>query len=289
MKLMRIMPAALLLTLSLGAFAQDDDELADASAEEESVEVLVPTNRWEKPIFHRVLIGYTGTFANYSNNKSPRETKITEENYYLSGVSLGWLTDLRLVKTKPFYIELGTMFTYHTGHYDGKNFSKPNVRYTWHSRINAFSLTIPITVNYQFKDIAGVDGLTLAPFAGVYGRFNFIADRRETMTTENYSVFDGVETITYTDVKTQNKSLKVDNNNGRDGWMNGRNHVGKLLQVGAQVGANAYYKRYSFGISYMYDITPFAKHSSPEGTGSTGCDMKISTNHNFAITVGYCF
>ena len=86
------------------------------------------------------------------------------------------------------------------------------------------------------------------------------------------------------------------------GWMEGRSHVGKLFQPGVMVGVNAYYKRYTVGLAYMYDLIPFAQHDSPLGLTSkakdvggftqssgTGCDMKISTSHNFSITVGYVF
>ena len=52
----------------------------------------------------------------------------------------------------------------------------------------------------------------------------------------------------------------------------------------------------------MYDLVPFAKHkSSPELTTKetpeggllpsigTNCDEKVTTSHNFALTVGYVF
>ena len=77
-------------------------------------------------------------------------------------------------------------------------------------------------------------------------------------------------------------------------------HVGKLLQPGVQLGVNAYYKKYTFGIAYMRDLTKFAGHkSSPELTSKstpeggnlpnigTNCDEKVSTANNFMITVGY--
>ena len=86
------------------------------------------------------------------------------------------------------------------------------------------------------------------------------------------------------------------------GWMYGRLHTGKLAQFGVQVGVNAFYKRYSFGIAYMHDLTPFAGHTSSGQLTSketkeggylpsigTNCDEKISTRHNFAINVGYIF
>ena len=79
-------------------------------------------------------------------------------------------------------------------------------------------------------------------------------------------------------------------------------HVGKLLQPGAQIGVNAYYNHYYLGVSYMYDLVPFSKHkSSPELTTretpeggllpniGTNCNEKVTTSHNFALTVGYIF
>ena len=301
MKSMKIMLSALLLSLSVGAYAQDDDELLDAAGEE-TAEVSVSTNRTERRFFQRVQFGYTGTSAKYTNNSATWALPMSEK-YFLSGVGLGWMGDLRLNKKIPFFLEIGGMFTYHTGTYNGNDDSQSSVRYNWHSRVNAFSITIPISINYQFRNVF-TEGLTLAPFAGVYGRFNLLAKRGVTMRQEGYNALTGETTYTQTD-PYEIRSLMKDHNKNNDGWMNGRTHQGKLFQVGAQVGVNAFYKCYSFGIAYMYDLVPFAQHDSPSGlynepksgggiTGVTckagsGCDMKISTAHNFAVTVGYVF
>lgn len=300
MKLMKLMPAALLLSLSLGVYAQDEDLSEDAVAEDEAAEVFVPSTPTEGRFFHRVQLGYIGTNAKYTNNSETWAIPMYEK-YFLSGVTLGWMGDLRLNQKKPFYVELGAMFTYRTGTYDGNDYSKPSVNYDWHSRVQAFSIAIPVNVNYQFRNAFGVEDFTIAPFAGLYFRFNVVANRREERTTENYNIdVDGNVVTTGVDFKSENKSLMKYVEDG--GWMKGRTHTGKLLQPGVQIGANAFYKRYSFGLSYMYDLVPFAKHSSPEGltykdksvggitpSSGTGCDMEISTRHNFAVTVGYVF
>lgn len=309
MKSMKIMLPALLLSLGLGAYAQEDDELFEGAGED-SVEVSVPLNPSDKPFFHRVQVGYVGTSAKYTNNSEQRRSTLpAEERYFLSGVSMGWMGDFRVAKRFPLYIELGASFTYHTGR------SKDDTFYSYHSnqgggeettrhyRIQAFSLTIPISLSYQFRDVAHVKGLTVAPLAGVYGRFNLVANRWETATTTTFiNGNNGAGIATTTEVSRVHKSLLEDNINGHDGWMEGRPHEGKLFQVGAQVGVNAFYKHYTFGLSYMCDIMPFAKHSSPTGvtikttdqggnlpSSGTGCDMKISTMHNFSISFGYIF
>ena len=303
MKSMKLMLPALLLSLSIGAYAQDDDELLDATSEDEATEVFVPKNRWEKPIFHRLQLGYTGTFAKYTSNyKLPGQGILGDESHYISGINLGWLTDIVLTKNRniPLYIGVGGVFAFQTGHYNGEYRDSPTVNYKWLSRVYGFSLTIPVTLSYQFKDVKGVEGLTLSPFAGLYGRFNFVADRKLEKTTEFYHKdINGVEHFDDAVVEEETKSLRK---NYSDGWMKGRNHVGKLFQVGAQVGVNAFYKRYSFGLAYMIDINPFAEADSPDGItkeeksvggykviGGTGADMEISTRHNFAITVGLFF
>ena len=295
---MKLMLPALLLSLSLGAFAQDD-EVLDATSEDEAPEVFIPAHPWDKPIFHRVQLGFIGTKAKYTN-ENPKYPVLGEESLFLPGVSLGWLSDIVLTKNRnlPLYIELGASLNYQTGSYDGTNEAKPGVRYKWHSRVYSLSMTIPINLSYQFKDFRGVDGLTLAPFAGIYGRFNLVADRSQRTTQENYNTITGkVESV---DTKYETKSLRKNDVDG--GWMQGRTHIGKLFQLGAQVGVNAFYKRYSFGVQYMYEFIPFAKHSSDPGVtktpnsvdgytvmSGTGCDMEISTAHNFAVTVGYIF
>ena len=307
MKLIKIMPAALLLSLSLGVYAQDDDELVEGT-EEDNVEVSIPKNPSDRPFFHRLQIGFMGTSAKYTNNSANRSVTVpASEKYFLKGVSFGWMGDLKLTKNStPLYIELGGMLTYHTDRTKDIEVDQPaiveSVWSKYHYRIQAFSLTIPISLSYQFKDVF-TEGLTLAPFAGVYGRFNLIANRWETKTTEVYRTdASGNKVVTSSEFTRTKKSLMEDNMNGHDGWMEGRTHTGKLLQAGAQVGVNAFYKHYSFGLAYMYDISPFAKHSSPLGittkttdqggnlpSSGTGCDMEISTRHNFAITLGYIF
>lgn len=303
---MKIMLSAMLLTASLGGFAQDDDELLGLTVGEETVdlaEVSAPTTPSEKPFFHRVHIGYTGTNVKYTNfGQSP-----DYNNYFLSGVSVGWTGDFKLLKTQPFYLELGATLTYHTGK------SKGDSIYIYHSnvgdgeetyrhyRIQAFSLTIPVNLSWQFKNPFNVEGLTLAPYAGAYLRFNLVANRWETTTsTEFVKGNDGKGIPTTTTLTRQHKSLMKSERDG--GWMYGRLHTGKLAQFGVQVGVNAFYKRYSFGIAYMHDLTPFAGHTSSGQLTSketkeggylpsigTNCDEKISTRHNFAINVGYIF
>ena len=84
MKFMKMLPAALLLGLSLGAYAQEDDELLDAVAED-SLEVLAPTTPTDAKTFHRVQIGYMGTSVKYTNFGE----SFDYNNFFLSGVSVG--------------------------------------------------------------------------------------------------------------------------------------------------------------------------------------------------------
>ena len=305
---MKIMPAALLLSLSLGVYAQDEETQIEAT-EEEAPEVFVPSTPTEKKFFHRVQLGFIGTNAKYSNHNVERQARVPQsEKYFLKGVSLGWMGDLQLTKKFPLYFEIGTNLSF----LSGKDSRNETTRYTlgsgvstdYATRVQAFTLQIPINLSYQFRNVANVDGLTLAPFVGPYIRFNIIANRKLTKTETIYDYYDANrnDVIRNVNVTSETRSLMKDNLKNDDGWMEGRKHVGKLVQVGAQVGVNAFYKHYSFGIAYLHDFTPFAKHSSPLGITSketdqgghipmsgTGCDMKISTRHNFAITVGYVF
>lgn len=292
MKSMKLLFPALLLSLSLGAFAQDDDELLDAAAEEESTEVFVPKNRWDKPIFHRVQLGFVGTFAKYTNNSAVHDPIVPyEESYFLKGVSLGWLADIVLTKNRniPLYIELGGVLDWRTGTSDWVR-ELNHGSFEHDCKVNTLGLTIPVGLTYQFKDFLGKEGLTLSPLLGVYARFNLLAQRKQTrLDTETGEVVEETKSL-----------MKIEDDGG---WMQGRKHKGKLLQVGAQAGVNVFYKRYSFGLAYMYDIIPFAQHSSelgitkvPKSAGEgvdnqsgTGCDIEISTRHNFSVTFGYIF
>ena len=306
MNLMKILPAAMLLSVSLGAFAQDDEEL-DAVAEDEVAEVVVPTNPSDGKFFHRVQIGFVGTNAKYINNCETRPARVpASEKYFLKGLSLGWMGDFSIAKRFPLYLELGGNLAWETGSTTGNTVTHrmntgEGVVNEYKYRVNAVTFTIPISVSYQFRDVANVKGLTVAPLVGLYARFNILAKRKQTLTQTEYSEsVDGRDVIQSVTVTEENKSLMEYKQDG--GWMEGRGHTGKLLQVGGQIGVNAFYKHYSFGLSYMCDFIPFAKHNSPLGLyeveksvggvdprSGTGCDMKISTTHNFALTVGYIF
>ena len=311
MKLMKILPAALLLSLSLGAYAQDEDELMDDAANEESTEVLVPTTPTDRKAFQRVQLGYMGTITKYSNPIAfPDDPSPDFNNYFLSGVSLGWMGDLRIAKKIGLFLEVGANVAYHTG---GSKADRSNVHGDefYHYKINAFTLSIPVNINKQFKDAFGVKDLTLAPFLGVYARFNLIAKR----TAKAYTA-DGSPSLlpgTTTEKCYTASLMDVDTAEGladygessiyMSGFTRGEKlHKGKLLQAGAQVGCNVYYKRYYAGVAYLHDLTPFSRHYSPAGLTSepknvggftqssgTNCDMEISTRHNFSITLGYVF
>lgn len=284
MNFIKFLPAALLLSFSLGAYAQDDEE-TEVVAEDEAAEVFVPSTSVEKPFFHRVQIGYFGTNAKYTNDNPERQARVPmSEKYFLSGISLGWIGDIVLAKKIPLYLELGGLFGWQTGK-DNPYYNNPSYDDIYSARVNAVSLTIPVSVTYLFRNPWGVEDLTIAPLAGIYGRFNLLAERK----LKNSET--GV---------TDTRSLMKYSEDG--GWMEGRKHTGKLLQIGAQVGANAFWKHYSFGVTYMIGFMPFASHNSPLGlsakstdqgglipSSGTGCDMKISTLHNVAVNFGYIF
>ena len=298
MKSMKFMLSAMLMTMSLGAFAQYDDELDATVAEEEAPEVTVPATPVDKKFFHRVTLGYQGTnvkTTNYGETLSPEDLEYGSpghRNYFLSGLSIGWLGDLRIDKKLPLYLELGANFTYHTGRskYD---FLKQDgfLDEVCHYRIQAFSMTIPVSISYHMKNFVNIEGLTFAPFAGVNARFNLVANRWESATVLNTAEPYTIHT---------HGSLMSDVLNG--GVADAKPHTGKLIQAGIQVGATVYYKHYSASAAYMYDLTPFASHVSAneltydetENGGKvpnigTGCNYKVKTSHNFAVTLGYIF
>lgn len=307
MKLFKIVPAAMLLSVCLNASAQDDVELQDEATDEEVAEAVVPVAPTARKFFHRVQLGFVGMNAKYTNESVSRHPGTPEsEKYFLKGLSLGWMGDLHIAKKLPIYLELGGSLAWQTGSTTGdpvthRTNAGDGVVNEFSYKVNTFTFTIPVSVNYQFRNLAGVDGLTVAPYLGVYARFNLIANRKQTTTITEYGLNDnGKDVINSVVEEVDCRSLMKDER--KDGWMEGRPHAGRLLQCGAQVGANVYYKHYFLGLAYMYDLMPFAKHSSPLGittksTGEggnlpvagTGCDMKISTCHNFAVNFGYIF
>lgn len=328
MSLLRVVPATVfMLSMCLGAFAQDlDFEEADEIEATDSAVVADFAASGAPSFFHRVQVGFTGTMVEFTKFRNSPDYN----NYFLKGVSVGWQGDFhlgdfsffRLLKKKlPFYLGIGATLTYHTGS------SKGDSIYEYHAsrfgvddnnqsillpggegekiirnyRVHAFSITIPVSVSCQVRNLLGIDGLTIAPSVGLYMRFNVMAKRTEMAETTYFGQSDdGLgQPIGHASTKVT-KSLMSDEKNG--GWWKHKPHVGKLLQCGAQAGFNIFYKHYSFGATYMRDLMPFASHhSSPHLTQKstdqggklpfigTNCDEKTSTANNFAITFGYVF
>ncbi len=294
MNLMKILPAALLLSVSLNAFAQDEDEtLGDV---EEATEVAVPTTPSDVKFFHRVQLGYMGTGVKYANNKPNENTAVLSEKYFLSGITFGWVGDLRIDKDNSLFLEVGANLGVHVGASRDKNWNVAHDAY-YRYKVKAFTASIPVSINKQFKDAFGVQDLTLAPFAGLNFRFNVMAKRKATEYDANGSKTG--KTYTASLMKTDEGPQYNESTRYMKAF-DKKLHVGKLLQPGVQLGVNAYYKKYTFGIAYMRDLTKFAGHkssseltskSTPEGGNlpniGTDCDEKASTANNFMITVGY--
>ena len=300
MKLLKIMPAALLMCLSLGVYAQDED-LEAVADEEETVEVEVPSTPADRKTFQRVQLGYMGTKVKYTNFGETYDYN----NYFLSGFTFGWMGDLRIAKKIDLFLELGANLGYHAGKSKDKRWNVHEDEY-YQYKVNAFTLTIPVSINKQFKGVFGVEDLTLAPFAGMYFRFNVMAKRKATAHQLDGSIpvtNKGEEKIyTASLMKTDRGPEDFGESTPYMTAFDHKLHVGKLLQPGVQFGVNAFYKNYSFGFAYMLDIRSFACHkSSPELTTKetkeggmlpnigTNCDEKVSTTNNFMFTVGYVF
>lgn len=297
MNFLKLMPAALLMSLSLNAFAQDEDALLDEVTDEESTEVVASTPT-DKKFFQRVQLGYTGTAVNFENKKPDENTAVLSEKYFLSGITFGWAGDLRIDKDNSLFLEVGANLGVHVGTSKDKNWNVHHDAY-YRYKVKAFTVAIPVSINKQFKDAFGVENLTLAPFAGLNFRFNVMAKRTATEYNEDGSKTG--KTYTASLMKTD-KGPDFGESTRYMRAFDKKLHVGKLLQPGVQLGVNAYYQRYFCGISYMYDLRPFAVHkSSPELTSKTtpeggnlpnigtNCDVKATTSHNIAINFGYVF
>lgn len=318
MKSLKITLSALLLGISFGAYAQDEDELLNDAAEEDAVEVVVPSTPTDKKFFQRVQVGYTGTLVKYSNfgrsyqyyDAGQLMTKTRDHNdYFLHGVSLGYMGDLRIAKKIDLFLELGATLTYQFGSSKADSVltypaSQGGDEHVHSYKVNAFSLTIPVNISKHFKNAFGVEDLTLAPYVGVYARFNLMVKRKETETVTYYTYnADGSRQIDNSrEVETYKYSASLMKIDPDKRAIIDKPHTGKLLQCGAQVGVNAFYKNYSFGIAYARDLMPFAGHVSSKElthkstaqngylpTIGTNCDEKISTDNNFMVTVGYVF
>ena len=156
----------------------------------------------------------TGAFAQSNSvyfQWSPSEFKMDHSKFNFTGLSLGYNRTFGITESVPLSVEVGGALQYSFGKEDG-------------TKMNMFSIKIPVNLTYDW-DVT--ERFTIAPFAGLMGRFNIWGQWK----------YGGESTNMFSD----------------DGGC-------KRFQLGWQAGANFKLdKKYYVGCSYGTDFTNFWK------------------------------
>lgn len=261
---------ALLLALSMGAYAQGADE---ATTGDEAAAPAAP-----KRFYHRVYVGFTGMDATAVNNAPNKDFRDFDKDFMLLGGEAGWAGGVRIARRAPLAVEFGGELAVGHGKDDyTRPFAKPGEpgqlsgRDVVTTKVTAFSFAIPVNITYKFN--IGESGFAVAPYAGVHARFNLVCDLTSEVVSDNYEL----GTTEWSKYDKRSGSFFESEREG--GSATNRLHTGARVQFGAQAGVNFYYKRYSLGGRYARNFTDFVDH----------CEELVKNPNSFSVHVGYTF
>lgn len=143
-----------------------------------------------------------------------------------SGFALGWTGGYSISKKAPLYLEAGLNLKYNSksksfGYYYG---------YDEKLEFKALCLSLPVSLSYKY-DIPNVDGLSIAPYAGLHLNGNIIGELK----AKGYGESEKLNLFDDDDVKdTANR-----------------------IQFGYQVGVGVNYKALYLGVGYSSEFNEY--------------------------------
>lgn len=184
----------------------------------------VTTEEAEFANYNRVFVSYAPMTLSYKGGGD--ETA--------GGFAVGWLGGWSVSKTMPLYVEGGLNLKYN--HYS-ETISEYN--YDCEYSMTFLSLNVPVNISYKWS-VPNVDGLSIAPYAGLHLTGNIIGKEKE-------SSEDGEEDWSFFDKDDM----------GDD--------TAKRIQVGYQVGVGVNYKALYLGVGYSAEFTEYMKNMKTGG------------------------
>jgi opacity protein-like surface antigen len=179
---------------------------------------------------------------------------------------VGVTDQIRLLKRRPLYLEVGLMFQ-EKGASVKAEYRDLDYDYveSMNAKLNMYYLEIPITLNYQFN--VGRN-FAIVPYAGLYYGFGI----------------DGNSKLTYSSSDYYTETEKIDIFDDEGGYK--RSDFGVRLGVGMIFG-----KHYHLGVGYEFSLTDIDKASQPVlvGEEDMGGSHISARNRTWTISLGYNF
>ena len=164
------------------------------------------------PNYNRIYVGYHPTTWDFDG-----------EEIDASGFALGWTGGYSISKKAPLYLEVGLNFKYNS------KTEKHDYGYV-KEEFKAMCLSLPVSISYKYN-IPNVDGLSIAPYAGLHLNGNIIGEDKVTGGYESckYNFFDD------------------------DDFEDPANRI----QFGYQIGVGVNYKALYLGVGYSSEFTEY--------------------------------
>ena len=172
------------------------------------------------------------------------------------GFTLGWLGGWSVSKTMPLYVEGGLNLKYN--HWsdewsESDSYGSWSYSYTNKSSLTFLSLNVPVNISYKYS-IAGVDGLSIAPYIGLHLTGNIIGSGKIEDETYVNGDLDESDEETY--------SLFSEDDMGKD-------NTASRFQLGWQIGVGLNYKKLYFGVGYSAEFSEYMKKVNTGGVTLT--------------------
>ena len=222
-----------------------------------TIRIKRANSRGSEKHYNRVAVSYTHYLISNAD----------EFGKNLPGVGIELLQGIRLMSSKPLYLEYGLKFTYarksHSHRYVNDYYVGDNYYFMYDGyrsmKISTMNLSVPINLAYRIT-LSSKRNIAFVPFAGVsVGAFIMAKNKQsgfdvwgDKMSAKDYNLFD-------------------------DGDMDG--NPAKRFQAGWQAGFGLTYKAFSVGVSYGSDFTKFLEYEY-------GSAIKLST---LAASISYSF
>lgn len=211
--------------------------------------------------------GWSTFYVQWNPSSINVDSKNVDDQSF-TGLSIGYSKAFCITSGTPLFIEAGIGLQYSFYTLDYKDDLDRTFSYCEpEEKFNMLSAKVPVNLMYNFQITNS--NISIAPYAGLYFRFNIIGkSKTEVNAKSGYKESDAEE-------RWEDEEMKIDKNLFDKDDMGSKDATWNRFQVGWQIGVNARFNdSFLLGISYGSDFSELYKKA------------KISTT---SITLGYCF
>lgn len=220
--------------------------------------------------YNRVAISYDNT--RYSAGGDDKYIDLgdagDQKSIATNGFGLNYIHGFSLSSSLPMFLEVGGNVNFN---FYGKSKRPEGAENDYKYQFQNINLQIPVNYTWRFNV---VEDFTIAPYAGINFKFNFMQ--------RNRSYYDSKDT---SDDDKKWTNLMSDK---EDGGVGSKDLTWNMFQMGWQVGVNFQYTNWVLGVQYGTDFIPAYSHTVKGEEGAKDYKSRINTG-NLKLSVGYCF